>query len=102
MPVTVIVGEAARAFLDSGEPRVDMRFDAVAGRLVECWEEDAGLETYGDAVAEVLEFRASEGELSEMTVEEWREFAATASLQAAKDKARSLGIQIIWDCASHE
>ena len=96
--ITNLADDAARAYLDSGEVRVDSRFDAVAGRLLECWEEDAGLETYGDAVAEVLEFRASEGEVAGMSVEEWREFAATASLQASKDKARSLGIQIIWDC----
>jgi len=90
--------EAARSWLDSDEVRVDARFDAVADQLLKSWEEDAGLETYGDAVAEVMEFRASEGEQAGMSVEEWREFAATASLQAAKEKARSLGIQIIWDC----
>ena len=96
--ITKLAGEAVRAYLDAGEVRVDGRFDAVAGRLLECWEEDAGLKTYGEAVAEVLEFRASEGEHADMSVEEWREFARTASLQTAKDKARSLGIQIIWDC----
>ncbi len=96
--VAELAGQAARSYLAGDEVRVDARFDAVSGRLLECWEEDAGLETYGDAVAEVLEFRASEGEQAGMGVEVWREFAATASLQTAKDKARSLGIQIIWDC----
>ncbi|HTY40522.1 MAG TPA: isocitrate lyase ICL2 [Thermoanaerobaculia bacterium] len=77
---------------------VDAAFDGVAQRFLEAWEEEAGLETYGEAVAEVLEFRAAEGEPLEMSAAQWRRFAERASLWAAKEKARSLGIQIIWDC----
>ena len=77
---------------------VDDAFDPVASRFLEAWEEEAGLETYGEAVAEVLEFRASEGEALEVSAEQWRRFAESASLWAAKEKARSLGVQIIWDC----
>lgn len=80
------------------EGLVEKAFDEVASKLLDVWEDDAGLETYGEAVAEVLEFRASEGEPLEMPVAPWREFAKTASLWAAKEKARTLGIQIIWDC----
>jgi len=77
---------------------VDDAFDPVASRFLEAWEEEAGLETYGEAVAEVLEFRASEGEALEVSAPQWRRFAESASLWAAKEKARSLGVQIIWDC----
>ena len=77
---------------------VDDAFDPVASRFLEAWEDEAGLETYGEAVAEVLEFRASEGEPLEMSADEWRRFAERASLWAAKEKARTLGVQIIWDC----
>ncbi len=77
---------------------VDDAFDPVASRFLEAWEEEAGLETYGEAVAEVLEFRASEGEPLEMSAPQWRHFAERASLWAAKEKARTLGVQIIWDC----
>ena len=80
------------------ERAVEKLFDEVASKLLEVWEDDAGLETYGDAVAEVLEFRASEGESLEMGVAQWRSFASTASLWAAKEKARALGVQTIWDC----
>ncbi|MGE5413982.1 MAG: isocitrate lyase/phosphoenolpyruvate mutase family protein, partial [Syntrophomonadaceae bacterium] len=80
------------------EGLVEKAFDDVASKLLDVWEDDAGLETYGEAVAEVLEFRASEGEPLETSVAQWREFAKTASLWAAKEKARTLGIQIIWDC----
>ena len=65
---------------------------------MERWEAEAGLETYGEAVAEILEFRASEGEALEMTVEQWRKFAKRASFYSAREKAKALGINIIWDC----
>ena len=76
----------------------DGTFDPVASRFLEAWEEEAGLETYGEAVAEVLEFRAGEGEPLEMSAPQWRRFAERASLWAAKEKAKTLGVQIIWDC----
>jgi len=72
--------------------------DRVASRLVERWEAEAGLETFGEAVAEVLEFRASEGEELAMGADEWRAFASTASHWTAREKARSLGVNLIWDC----
>jgi isocitrate lyase len=76
---------------------VDAVFDKVESKFVETWEAEAGLETYGEAVAEVLEFRASEGEQLEMGAAEWRAFAAEASNRVAREKARSLGVHIIWD-----
>ena len=66
--------------------------------MVAAWEDEAGLETYGEAVAEVLDFRASEGEPLEMSADEWRRFAARASLYAAREKARALGVDVGWDC----
>jgi isocitrate lyase len=72
--------------------------DNVLTRLVDRWEADAGLRTYGDAVAGILELRSGEGEQFAMTVPQWRQFAATASFAAAREKARSLGIAVVWDC----
>jgi len=80
-----------------GPPNVETVLDAVQGRLVEKWEAEAGLETYGEAVAEALEFRMNEGETFDMTVAEWRAFAAEASLRQAKRRARELGASVIWD-----
>ncbi len=77
---------------------VDATFDKVASRFLEAWEAEAGLETYGQAVADVLALRASEGEPLEMSVEEWLGFAQPASLYAAQERARSLGVNITWDC----
>ncbi|HEX7616326.1 MAG TPA: isocitrate lyase ICL2 [Thermoanaerobaculia bacterium] len=94
----LLVAEAVAAYGDGKESPLDTIFDAVASRFAAVWEEDAGLETYGDAVAEVLDFRASEGEPLETSADEWRRFAARASLYAAREKARSLGVDVGWDC----
>jgi len=63
---------------------------------VAAWEDDAGLMTYSEAVAEVLEFGVSEGEPASMSPDEWRQFAARASHYAAREKARELGAAPDW------
>jgi isocitrate lyase len=79
------------------EAVVDHALDELTTRLVEAWEAEAGLKTYGEAVAEVMEFRASEGEEFEIGPDAWRAFASESSLHRAKQRARELGITIIWD-----
>jgi isocitrate lyase len=76
----------------------EQALDEVLTHLVDAWEAEAGLQTYGDAVAQVLAFLLSEGERFAMTVPEWRAFAATASYASAREKARALGINVTWDC----
>ena len=49
-------------------------------------------------MAELLKFRESEGEQLEMSVADWNAFAKTASLYAAREKARKLGVDAAWDC----
>ena len=72
--------------------------DALETRYTEVWKAEAGMETYGEAVARVMEFRAAEGQQLDMTVEEWLVFAAKASLFEAAERARSMGITVKWDC----
>ncbi|HSM12456.1 MAG TPA: isocitrate lyase/phosphoenolpyruvate mutase family protein, partial [Thermoanaerobaculia bacterium] len=90
--------EAAEALSAGQLATVDAALDQAASRLVELWEAEAGLMTFGEAVAEVLEFRLGEGESFELDADGWREFAAGASLWAAKERAKQLGIQVVWDC----
>ena len=77
---------------------VDDLFDKVESQFVDAWQADAGLETYGEAVAELLDFREREGEPPEMSAAEWRQFAERASLYAAREKARSWAPTPAWDC----
>jgi isocitrate lyase len=92
------VSEAAAKWLDGGEGTVDALFDNVESQFVQAWQEDAGLDTYGDAVARVLQFRESESEPATMSLQEWREFASQASLYEAQEKAKELGVDAPWCC----
>ncbi len=96
--IAAAVSEAAAAWQDGREHSVDAIFDRVESQFVEAWQDDAGLETYGDAVAELLKFREGEGESLDMSVVDWSAFAKTASLYAAREKARQIGVDAAWDC----
>jgi isocitrate lyase len=93
-----LVAEAAAAWRDGAEQSIDDLYDKVESRFVEAWEGDAGLETYAEAVADLLEFREGEGEPHDMSAAEWRRFAERASLYAAREKAKELGADAGWDC----
>ena len=96
--VTAAIDEAAKAWKKDRSGSLDALFDRVESQFVEAWQEDAGLDTYGNAVAEVLKFKESEGEALAMKPAEWLDFAKTASLYAAEKKARELGLEVAWDC----
>jgi isocitrate lyase len=93
-----LAAESVAAHQRAADGAVDALFDKVANRLLEQWETEAGIETYGEAVAEVLEFRAGEGEPLASSVEDWRKVARGASHYAARRQARALGVNVIWDC----
>jgi isocitrate lyase len=92
-----VISDAVNAWRENGEKSIDDLFDQVESRFVAAWEDDSGLMTYGEAVAEVLEFSESEDEPVAMSPEEWRQFAGRASLYAAKQKAKELGVDPPWD-----
>jgi isocitrate lyase len=96
--LAALVAESVAAHGKSPEGLVDAVFDRAASRLLEAWETAAGLETYDEAVAESLAFHAAEDEPLAMEVEEWRRFARRASHFAARRKAKSLGVDVAWDC----
>ena len=77
---------------------VDPVLDDVVNRYLDSWQMEAQLKTFGEAVADVMKFRIDEGTTFEMNVEQWQEFANRVSFHEARDKARSMGITIIWDC----
>jgi isocitrate lyase len=77
---------------------IDVMLDGVVTRFVDLWQAEAGLKTYGRAIADVMDFRANEGERFGMSVDEWMHFAARASFYEAREKAKSMGIHTIWDC----
>ena len=93
-----LVSDAVNSWRDNGQKSIDDLYDQVESQFVAAWEDDAGVMTYGQAVAEVLQFAESEGEPKSMTPDEWRAFSARASLYAARAKAKELGVDASWDC----
>ena len=98
--LTQLIDETAAAWQDGTDSlsSVDAVYDAVESRFVDVWQDDAGVGTYADAVADLLDFRQREGESPAMSAAEWREFAERASLYSAREKARELGVDAAWDC----
>ena len=93
-----LIAERAPALRDMSSTELDAALDKIDTRYVETWQAEAGMKTYGRAVAEVLGFRTAEGDRFDMTVEEWLAFASRASHYEARERARSMGIHVIWDC----
>ena len=83
---------------DAGRIGVDAAFDRVFERFVDVWRAEAGVSTYADAVAAAIDLRAAEAEQLPITKAAWLEFAAHAPWYRAREKARSLGLSITWDC----
>jgi isocitrate lyase len=92
-----LVAKAAAA-PDHAQQSIDAVFDEVESQFVDAWQNEAVLMTYGEAVADLLEFAESEGEQRDMSATEWRQFAERASLYTAREKARELGADPGWDC----
>jgi isocitrate lyase len=91
-----LVSEAVNTWRENGKDSIDDLFDQVESRFIAAWEDDAGLMTYSDAVAEVLSFGESEEEPASMSPDEWRQFAARTSHYAAREKAKELGTDPPW------
>ena len=96
--ITPLIDEAAATWTNSRQGSLDVLFDRVESQFVDAWQDDAGLETYGNAVGELLRFKESEGEALSMKPAEWADFARTASLYAAQRKAAEIGVEAAWDC----
>jgi isocitrate lyase len=93
-----LIERTAKAVLE-GPPgaSMDAALDAIDTRFAEIWRAEAGLKTYGEAVADVLELRISEGEQFDASLEEWQAFAARASFSEVQARADALDIRVTWD-----
>ncbi len=62
------------------------------------WEAKADLKTFGEAVVDRMTLRAEEGANFDLSPQEWLEYSKTVSLEEAAERARSMGLSVIWDC----
>ena len=72
-------------------------FDSIVTNFVETWGEESGLSTFGETIEKLMQFNIEQGIEFDMSVEQWREVAKTASTKDAMAKADSLGIDYTWD-----
>ncbi len=94
--ITVIKGAEASGGGDTGAS--EQALDTVINRFLDQWQMEAGLKTYGEAVADAMKYGVDEGMEWELTIDQWNGFAHTASLEEAAEKASSMGVRIGWDC----
>ena len=94
----LMVTETARAVRHASAKGLDAALEKIDERYAEIWQAEAGLKTYGQAVADVMQSHADEGETFDMSVEQWLAFSKRASLYEARARAKSMGIRIVWDC----
>ncbi len=83
---------------EGAPPAIDAALDKVFDKLVDHWQAEAVVTTYGEAVADVMRFLEAEGVTFGMTEAEWRVFAAGASFYSIRQKAREIGVDVSWDC----
>jgi len=96
--VMQVLERKAKAFLQTGGLSAEELLDQVETEYLDAWQSEANLKTFPQAVADVIEFRADEGEPFDMSAGEWLAFANQTSFHAARAKALSMGIDIFWDC----
>jgi isocitrate lyase len=96
--LTRILELSAQELQRSEDLSADDMLERLETQYLEAWLSEANLTTYRQAVADVIESRASEGESFGMSAAEWLAFANQTSFHAARAKARSMGADVNWDC----
>jgi isocitrate lyase len=93
-----LADEAVAEYEKGGRRSPDAALDKAFDRLVDVWQKEASVKSYGEAVADEMRFLASEGVQFPLSEQEWLTFAARASFYAIREKARGIGVHVIWDC----
>jgi isocitrate lyase len=89
--------DSIRALMQRNSSELETILDDIVTKFLDVWQMEAALKTFGQAVADVMAFHIDDGAQFEMTVPEWSDFAGRVSFPEAREKAKSLGITIIWD-----
>jgi isocitrate lyase len=93
-----LIDEAVAFYKQSGPVSADAALDKVFDRFVDVWQAEANVKTYGEAVADVMRFLSSEGVKFAMTEDEWLAFSRRASFYEIKERAKDMGVHVVWDC----
>jgi isocitrate lyase len=91
------IKDAAETHAAGSDSDVGAVVEKLTATLFETWQVEAGLKTYGEAVADAMAFHMDEGLSFEMKIGEWLDWSSHVSFHEAREKARSMGVNIIWD-----
>ena len=91
-----VVGEKAKGLKDADALEFEKLLDAISQAMVNAWETDSRIKTYAEAVEERMEFHKDDKEF-DLTVEEWREYAANHTSYELKNKVADMGLEVYWD-----
>jgi isocitrate lyase len=93
-----MIAETAQGLKHASATELEAALEKIDTRYVEIWQAEARLKTYGQAVAEVMESRTDEGERFDMSGDEWLAFSRRASFYEVRERAKAMGIHVVWDC----
>jgi isocitrate lyase len=79
------------------EELTEKTVDSVLANIRQVWAEKAGLKTYAEAVAAVLQTRVQNKAKPPISVEQWKKLASRVSFEEARAEARSMGVDTFWD-----
>jgi isocitrate lyase len=92
-----IIRSTVQALRNATAPEFDSALDKIETRYMEVWTGQGQLKTYGRAIADAMQTRVADGERFDMSVEEWLKFSKGASFYEIRERARSMGIHVVWD-----
>jgi len=92
-----MITETAKGLQHASTTALDAGLEKIGTRYMEIWQSEAALKTYGQAVAEVMQSRMDEGQRFDTSREEWLTFSKRASFYEVRERAKSMGIQVVWD-----
>ncbi len=93
-----MITASAQRVKHAAAPELEAALEQIDSRYMETWQAEAALKTYGQAVVDVMKSRADEGEHYDMSTEQWMAFAKRASFYEVRERAKSMGIRVVWDC----
>lgn len=93
-----LIEEQAQVFKSGQVEHFETVLDAVSDKLLEAWQTEAGMKTFSEAIADIMNVREEDGVKLAMSINQWTEFSMQASYRDAQEKAVSMGLNVVWDC----
>ena len=80
-----------------GDGELEKILEKATDKFSDLWVAEAGMKTFGQAVADAMAFHIDEGQQFDISVEEWLGWSRSASLPEARARARAMGVNVVWD-----